>query len=149
MLYSFIDAWDGLVYAGILVEELAQFINRPSRWLHQLSDEHVEPESHPVLTGSFAIKLASVSFHLDAMPSKLSSTDADIPLGRTYGIRTLNDASSLRRQLGRQVRQLLYQSLRITPLHQRGFARSLPTGEILGGLREPPGKVDLVGCARR
>lgn len=120
VLYSFIDAWDGLVYAGILVEELAQFINRPSRWLHQLSDEHVEPESHPVLTGSFAIRLASVSFHLDAMPSKLSSTDADIPLGRTYGIRTLNDASSLRRQLG----------------------------EILGGLREPPGKVDLVGCAR-
>ena len=41
---------------------------------------------------------------MDAMPSKLSSTDADIPLGRTYGIRTLNDASSLRRQLGREAK---------------------------------------------
>ncbi|CAE7031951.1 unnamed protein product [Symbiodinium natans] len=120
VLYSFIEAWDGLVYAGILVEELAKFINRPSRWLHHLSDEPVDPQEHPIMQGSFTIKLDSIGVDLDVSPRKQGRMDAGIPLGRTYGLRTQNDASSLRRQLG----------------------------EILGGLRIPSGKIDLVSCAR-
>lgn len=101
VIYMFIDSWDGLLYAGVVIEELCQFANTSNRLL-SLS-QPVDLMKHPVITGNFVMKLSSVDFYLEgavSTPSPSSKTfTLGVPLGHCYGLRTYSDASSLRRRL--------------------------------------------------
>ncbi|CAJ1349053.1 unnamed protein product [Effrenium voratum] len=130
VIYMFIDAWDGILYAEILVEELCQFANtsaaskksesessesRPKR-LHPQRSMIAE---HPLIMGRFQLKLSSVDFYFTASATK-ACTLLELPLGQSYGIRTYSDASSLRRR----------------------------ACEVLGGMRVPSVRNQL-GCAKQ
>ena len=126
VIYMFIDAWDGILYAGILVEELCQFANgyTPAGMTKSKSKRTLHPQKssisdHPLFMGKFSLKLSSVDFYFSASVTKTRAT-LEMPLGLAYGIRTYSDASSLRRRVC----------------------------EVLGGMRAPSVCNDL-GCAKK
>ena len=122
VIYMFIDTWDGILYAGVLVEELCQFANghlRTSSSKRALHPQVSGIPAHPIITGSFALKLCSVDFYFAASAAKTRST-LEMPLGLAYGIRTYSDASSLRRRVC----------------------------EVLGGMR-PATILNDMGCAKQ
>lgn len=132
VIYMFLDAWDGILYAGILVEELCQFANRhapcksskTSTSSKSKSKRTLHPQKsiiaeHPLVTGRFVLKLSSTDFYFTASAKKTEAT-LEMPLGLAYGIRTYSDASSLRRRVC----------------------------EVLGGMRVPSVHNDL-GCAKQ
>ena len=92
VIYMFIEAWDGLSYAGVLVEELCQMANAPSRCSAAM--QPFELEEHPIISGEFVMKLSSSEFSLTSQPGPI----LDVTLGYCYAIRTYSDASSLRRR---------------------------------------------------
>ena len=116
VMYMLIEAWDGLVYAGMLVEELCQLANAPKGWSRSLQSFPLD--EHPLISGTFVMKLSSSDFYLVAAESGAGPT-LEVPLGHCYGIRTYSDASSLRRR----------------------------ACEVLGGLRASSARNNL-GCAK-
>ena len=96
VIYMFIDAWDGLLYAGVLVEELSQFANFSSR---PFPCSDFDFESHPLINGNFVMKLSSRDFYLSTPSPTARTSDLEVPLGQSYGLRTYSDASSLRKRL--------------------------------------------------
>ena len=96
VIYMFIDAWDGLLYAGVLVEELSQFANSSSR---PLPSTDFDLAQHPFITGQLVMKLSSRDFYLSTPSPTARSSELVVPLGRCYGIRTYSDASSLRKRI--------------------------------------------------
>eukprot|EP00913_Durusdinium_trenchii_P002151 g1986.t2 len=49
-MYTFMKSWDGLMYASMLVSELATFVNEPDRFTPHLDAEGPVDETHPLMS---------------------------------------------------------------------------------------------------
>ncbi|CAK8988471.1 Calx-beta domain-containing protein [Durusdinium trenchii] len=98
-MYTFMKSWDGLMYASMLVSELATFVNEPDRFTPHLDAEGPVDETHPLMTGQFNIKLTSADFYLVNSPTARKTGSVHVPLGQIYGVKTHQDVSILRRRL--------------------------------------------------
>lgn len=107
-LYGFIEAYDGFVYARILLEELARFFDE-----HKPARKQAAPaDPAALLTSGLSVKFDQVSLDMELeesglLPRQVSDPDAtehgvtaEIPLGCIYGITSPEGWSSTRRYVG-------------------------------------------------
>ncbi|CAJ1368078.1 unnamed protein product [Effrenium voratum] len=98
VMYMFLEAWTGILYAGFLVQELCRVLNEPDRWQPR-QFEAARISEHPIARGHFSIKLAAADFYMAAAACAKSTATVEVPLGLNYGVRTYSDASSLRQRV--------------------------------------------------